>query len=135
MTNATGLAVPKGSDRTISSASTIAGDQVSEKANYSSGGEDESRANNLQEKLDDVSSTVADDVSDDTEYPSGIKMVFIVVALVMSVFLLSLDMVSRAFNCPLLPQTCRNTTDTFTCRPLLPPPFLKSPTSSRVLIK
>ncbi|KAF5127878.1 putative efflux pump gsfJ [Metarhizium anisopliae] len=100
MTSATGLAVPKGSDRNISSASTIAGDQVSEKANYSSGSEDERRANNIQEKHDDVSSTVADDASDDIEYPSGIKMVFIVVALVMSVFLLSLDMTIVATAIP-----------------------------------
>ena len=39
---------------------------------------------------------VADEPTEpDAEYPSGFKMLFIVVALVLSVFLLSLDMVSR----------------------------------------
>lgn len=93
MAPTTGLEVPKDSDRTVSSASTIAGDQLSEKAAYLSGGDDE-KQQDKQEKQDDVSSNAATDVPDDTEYPSGIKMFFIVVALVMSIFLLSLDMVS-----------------------------------------
>lgn len=93
----TGLEVPRDSDRTVSSASTIAGDQVSEKANYLSGGED-NQHDEKQEKQDEVSSNAATDVADETEYPSGIKMVFIVVALVMSIFLLSLDMVSIPFS-------------------------------------
>ncbi|OAA46137.1 Major facilitator superfamily domain, general substrate transporter [Metarhizium rileyi] len=95
MTAATGLGVPKDSDRTISSASTIAGDQVSNKAAYLSGAESEK-----QEKHEDVSSNAATDVADDIEYPSGLKMLFIVVALVMSIFLLSLDMTIVATAIP-----------------------------------
>lgn len=41
-----------------------------------------------------VDSPVPNEELADDEYPSGIKMFFIVLALVLSVFLLSLDMVS-----------------------------------------
>lgn len=50
-----------------------------------------------EKQLDSVVESSAEDGElREDEYPSGIKMFFIVVALVMSVFLLSLDMVSLA---------------------------------------
>jgi hypothetical protein len=96
MSEARGLEVPKDSGRTVSSASTIAGDQVSDKAAYLSGGDDDKHDESLEklEKQDEVASTAATEVPDEIEYPSGIKLLFIVVALVMSIFLLALDMVS-----------------------------------------
>lgn len=76
-----------------SSASTLA----SEKAGYLSAGEEE-RDEAKAVKHDGVPSSAADE---DVEYPTGFKMFFIVVALVMSIFLLSLDMVCRCCFLPL----------------------------------
>lgn len=45
--------------------------------------------------------TAAEDlagVQDPEEYPTGARLIFIVVALVLSIFLMALDMVSDAFN-------------------------------------
>lgn len=53
------------------------------------------------EKQEEIASVQNDELSED-EYPSGIKMFFIVLALVLSVFLLSLDMVSLTLSCILL---------------------------------
>lgn len=54
----------------------------------------------VQEKVEDstVDETVEDagDLLNDDEYPSGLKMFFIVLALVLSVFLFSLDLVRNS---------------------------------------
>lgn len=69
----------------------------------------------------------SDELSED-EYPSGTKLIFIVVALVLAIFLLALDMVSFSHIAGCLMQISE-LTDT---RPSLPPPSPKSPKSFRV---
>lgn len=54
----------------------------------------------------DAKDIPADDELRDDEYPSGIKLLFIVFALVMSIFLLALDMV-RIYNTTSLLKTDR----------------------------
>lgn len=84
------LEVPKTPNNVGSSASTLTGDvSPGEKTiGYNTPRDSESLHKKEPESTDDV---------DDVEYPSGIKMLLIVFALVMSIFLLSLDMVS---SCP-----------------------------------
>ncbi|KND91555.1 Pantothenate synthetase [Tolypocladium ophioglossoides CBS 100239] len=90
----TGLKPPPDTDRTASSASTVDGDNLSsdETVAEASAGDDEKHQDNPTKEQ-------SDELSED-EYPSGIKMVFIVVALVLSVFLLSLDMTIVATAIP-----------------------------------
>ena len=74
-----------------STASTIAGEDLAhEKAHdaSSSNGDD-----NLTEKTAQSIAPSHTDETPEAEYPSGMKMFFIVVALVFSIFLLALDMV------------------------------------------
>jgi hypothetical protein len=70
-------------------ASHLAAPQAKELEEESS---DEKRAASTKEEEDVAGSNDPDDI----EYPTGIKMFFIVVALVLSIFLLSLDMVCFA---------------------------------------
>ncbi|UKZ80414.1 hypothetical protein TrVFT333_008173 [Trichoderma virens FT-333] len=60
---------------------------------------DEKRDEKQEEKQEEIASVQNDELSED-EYPSGIKMFFIVLALVLSVFLLSLDMTIVATAIP-----------------------------------
>lgn len=66
------------------------------------------------------------EVQDDTEYPTGWTFTFIVVALVLSIFLVSLDMVCVLVHHVVVPPS-RTLTHT---RPSWQPPFLESQTSS-----
>lgn len=85
-----------------------------------------------EDVIPEPSKEVSEEPSDE-EYPSGIKMVFIVVALVLSVFLLSLDMVSLSQLSPLYLAQIQLT---FNCnRPLSQPLFPRSQMSSRVSIR
>mgnify|MGYP000959005701 CR=1 FL=1 len=82
----TKLEVPNVPDRPESTTSTLRGEDVQEKKEG--------------EELEDITDgTVdgADELSED-EYPSGIKMFFIVLALVLSVFLFSLDLVGHSIT-------------------------------------
>lgn len=93
--------VPQDGEPASSSSSTLADDHVSEKAaGYPSSVRDGGKTKDKRSKEDEVSSTAAADVADDVEYPSGIKLGFIVVALVLGVFLLSLDMTIVATAIP-----------------------------------
>lgn len=129
----TGLEVPRESGRTVSSASTLAGEHIpvfDEKPAYSSAGEEEHR-DEKGDKTDDALSSAATDTPDDTEYPTGIKFAMIVVALVLSIFLIALDMVR-------LDQTRTSELNhvlTILFRQLLPLLFPRLPTSSRVSTK
>lgn len=108
-TNKTGLQVPRDSEPPASSASTLAGDRLSEKADPQPGSVHDGEDDVQQEKKDAVASAATADAVDDNEYPTGIKMVFIVIALVMSIFLLALDMVS--FPRPPPPRLLRSSRD------------------------
>lgn len=85
-----------------STATTLSGEDLDSKTPVPSIGEDEALDLDLdldekrEEKQEEraVDSSVEDGELSEDEYPSGMKMFFIVVALVLSVFLLSLDMVS-----------------------------------------
>lgn len=79
-----------------SSATTLNGEDVDSKTPVPSLGEKDDLDLGLDEKREDtvVESPASDGELREDEYPSGLKMFFIVVALVLSVFLLSLDMVS-----------------------------------------
>ena len=74
------LTVPE-ADHTASSASTLAGDRASIPEKQADSGDETAK------------SEIGAEMSDD-EYPKGVKMVFIVVALVLGIFLIALDMVS-----------------------------------------
>ncbi|KAJ3536214.1 hypothetical protein NM208_g6820 [Fusarium decemcellulare] len=84
----TKLEVPQNQERPESTASTLRGEEVQEKKEE-------------QEDVDVTDGTIdgGDDLSED-EYPSGIKMFFIVLALVLSVFLFSLDLTIVATAIP-----------------------------------
>lgn len=113
------LAVPQGPERPESTTSTLRGED------------------NIQEKKqeEEVASegegaTVAGEDVDEAEYPTGIKMFFIVLALVLSVFLFSLDLVSHPLTHLYKPfQKLTNP------RLSSQPPFLRSQRSSKVLTK
>lgn len=91
------LDVPRvGNAWAASTASTIAGDDLlHEKAHHdvSSSNED-----NYTEKTTQSIASSHTDEAPEEEYPSGMKMFFIVVALVFSIFLLALDMVCSSTN-------------------------------------
>lgn len=97
----TSLDVPKTPNNVASSASTLAGDvSPGEKTlEYNTPRDSES----LHKKEEAVPEPSNPDDEDNIEYPSGFKMLLIVFALVMSIFLLSLDMVR-----PLPPATQSN---------------------------
>lgn len=120
MPSTTGLEVPRDTDHTVSSASTLAGDHLSSDEKVI-----EPRASGDEKHEDSVKEQVQSDELSEDEYPSGIKMVFIVVALVLSIFLLSLDMVR--FKHP-ASESEHGLTLT---RPLSQLPFPKSRMSSR----
>lgn len=83
----TSLDVPRlDSGWATSVASTVAGDEYTNEKVPGSNASD-------NEKHDDATVTSQQPTQDEEEYPSGMKMFFIVVALVCSIFLLSLDMV------------------------------------------
>jgi hypothetical protein len=79
------LDVPKGTERPVSTASTLRGEDAmiekKEDGGLTDGGE---TLDGTLESQDEV---------DLSEYPSGMKMAFIVIALVLSIFLVALDMV------------------------------------------
>lgn len=79
-----------------STATTLNGEDFDSKTPVPSLGEKDDLDLGLDEKHQDtvVESAAEDGELREDEYPSGIKMFFIVLALVLSVFLLSLDMVS-----------------------------------------
>lgn len=79
-----------------SSATTLNGEDLDSKTPVPSLGEKDDLDLGFDEKREDtvVESPAEDGELREDEYPSGIKMFFIVLALVLSVFLLSLDMVS-----------------------------------------
>jgi hypothetical protein len=81
-----------------STATTLNGEDFDSKTPVPSIGDGDNLDLDLDEKRDgqvvDTPASVQDDELREDEYPSGLKMFFIVVALVLSVFLLSLDMVS-----------------------------------------
>ena len=87
------LAVPEDGSRPISSTTTLAGDAASrvKKLQEKSAEDSESTSKN-----EDSSNSGETDEPEDTEYPSGFRLFFIVVALVMSVFLVALDMVRES---------------------------------------
>lgn len=93
-----GLGVPRDTDRPVSSAaSTLAGERTSvdekpvDTPNAVAGADPEKQdSESVMKGEQDPGSS--DELSED-EYPKGIKLAFIVVALVLSIFLLSLDMV------------------------------------------
>lgn len=83
------LDVPKDEQQPVSSASTVAAEpSFIEKIDDTSARDSESIT-----KDEDAGSANDAGEPDDIEYPTGAKMFFIVVALVMSIFLLSLDQV------------------------------------------
>ncbi|UNI20457.1 hypothetical protein JDV02_006542 [Purpureocillium takamizusanense] len=104
-TTTSGLGVPRDTDRPVSSAaSTLAGERTSVDEKPADGNNVTAGANS--EKLDSESlkkgeqdQGVSDELSED-EYPKGVKLAFIVVALVLSIFLLSLDMTIVATAIP-----------------------------------
>ncbi|KYK61950.1 efflux pump antibiotic resistance protein [Drechmeria coniospora] len=100
-TTQTGLGVPRRSDHTVSSASTLAGDRPSSSdEKVTDPGAGSTAADDEKSRHDDnFSDRPPDELSDD-EYPSGVKLVFIVIALVLSIFLLSLDMTIVATAIP-----------------------------------
>lgn len=113
----TKLEVPDVPDRPESTTSTLRGEDVQEKKEG--------------EELEDVTDGTVDggDELSEDEYPSGIKMFFIVLALVLSVFLFSLDLVS----CQHYPLTTQHAD--FIARLSLPPLSPRSLKSSRVLTR
>lgn len=93
-------------------------------------GLDEKREDKPDEKREEttVDSPVQNEELAEDEYPSGLKMFFIVLALVLSVFLLSLDMVSLYDldqDIEIEANTC------FFCRQSWQPLFPRLPTNSR----
>ena len=80
------LEVPEVPDRPESTTSTLRGEDVQEK-----------KEDQEVEDIDDGTVDGGDELSED-EYPSGIKMFFIVLALVLSVFLFSLDLVGHSLT-------------------------------------
>ncbi|KAI8717511.1 MFS domain-containing protein [Fusarium sp. LHS14.1] len=82
------LEVPEVPDRPESTTSTLRGEDVQEK-----------KEDQEVEDIDDGTVDGGDELSED-EYPSGIKMFFIVLALVLSVFLFSLDLTIVATAIP-----------------------------------
>ncbi|KAJ6443170.1 major facilitator superfamily transporter [Purpureocillium lavendulum] len=100
-----GLGVPRDTDRPVSSAaSTLAGERTSvdekpvDHANGIASGDDGKHDGASIEKQEQDQGA-SDELSED-EYPKGIKLAFIVVALVLSIFLLSLDMTIVATAIP-----------------------------------
>lgn len=80
-----------------STATTLNGEDLDSKTPVPSIGENEDALDlDIDEKRDGttIDTPVQEEELSEDEYPSGLKMFFIVVALVLSVFLLSLDMVS-----------------------------------------
>ncbi|KAF7554898.1 hypothetical protein G7046_g6689 [Stylonectria norvegica] len=88
----TALEVPAEHERAASAASTLRGDDVVDEKK----GDDEGT---LDGDVGTDEQSEGDELNDD-EYPSGLKMFFIVIALVLSVFLLSLDMTIVATAIP-----------------------------------
>ncbi|KAM5354227.1 hypothetical protein ACJ41O_000877 [Fusarium nematophilum] len=85
----TKLEVPQGPDRPESTASTLRGEEPIQ----------EKKEQQEDEDITDGTVDGGDDLNED-EYPSGIKMFFIVTALVLSVFLFSLDLTIVATAIP-----------------------------------
>lgn len=87
----TTLDVPRDTVHSPSAATTLAGEDMMEDKTRDSG----SSARGDDEKSLRHSSDIPSDQLRDDEYPSGFQMFFIILALVLGVFLLSLDMVSN----------------------------------------
>ncbi|KAG9251887.1 major facilitator superfamily transporter [Emericellopsis atlantica] len=93
------LKVPQTGDRSASSASTLHGEPLSlHEKDAVNGSSARDSASILTSKPE--ANTMTPEAEDDIEYPTGIKMAFIVVALVLSIFLLSLDMTIVATAIP-----------------------------------
>lgn len=83
-------------DQATSKASTLAGDNLSEHKTIdltSPANEPEIHDEKTQDGASSPKLSSVHTPEDEDEYPTGIKMFFIVLALVLSIFLLSLDMV------------------------------------------
>ncbi|RMJ12577.1 hypothetical protein BHE90_008421 [Fusarium euwallaceae] len=90
------LEVPEVPDRPESATSTLRGEDLQEKK------EEDVQDKKEDEEVEDVTDGTVDggDELSEDEYPSGIKMFFIVLALVLSVFLFSLDLTIVATAIP-----------------------------------
>ncbi|RSL85776.1 hypothetical protein CEP51_003150 [Fusarium floridanum] len=91
------LEVPEVPDRPESATSTLRGEDLQEKKK-----EEDVQDKKEDEEVEDVTDGTVDggDELSEDEYPSGIKMFFIVLALVLSVFLFSLDLTIVATAIP-----------------------------------
>lgn len=88
------LEVPRDHERPTSTASTVVNEDVPSVIDEKVG-RDQDNASDKGSETEKASKkdVEAGEEDDGVEYPSGLKMFFIVLALVLSVFLLSLDMV------------------------------------------
>ncbi|KAH7163525.1 major facilitator superfamily domain-containing protein [Dactylonectria estremocensis] len=86
----TTLEVPKGTERPVSTASTLRGEDITQEKK-----QDDGTTTDGEATLDGT-----DDEIDLSEYPTGLKMFFIVLALVLSIFLVALDMTIVATAIP-----------------------------------
>lgn len=108
---ANALDIPKETGRPVSMASTLTSDQATVINDEKMGNDaaSEKGAGSVRPGTEDSKAAVvrndAGDGDDDNEYPSGLKMAFIVVALVLGIFLLALDMV-RPFPPPAMTCSC-----------------------------
>lgn len=78
------LGVPREPERPVSTASTLRGEDLSQEKKQ----QDDGTTTDGEATLDGT-----EDEVDLSEYPTGLKMFFIVLALVLSIFLVALDMV------------------------------------------
>jgi hypothetical protein len=83
------LEVPATTDRPESTTSTLRGEDVQEKKKEEGQTDEDVEAGTVQGNSDS-------DSPEEDDYPTGINMFFIVLALVMAVFLFSLDLVRYA---------------------------------------
>lgn len=89
---------PASSGVATSAASTVVGSEFAhEKAHDSASSHSGTDHDHLNEKdvVEASEEQTPDESIDDTEYPTGMKLFFIVLALIFSIFLLALDMVSH----------------------------------------
>lgn len=121
-----GLDVPRDQERAVSTASTLHEEEIPSVLDEKVGQETDNGSDKASEKASkqDQELGIAGD-EPEQEYPSGFKMFFIVLALVLSVFLLSLDMVRP------LPWESLYDDRSDLQRPSLLQLFPKSPTSLR----
>jgi hypothetical protein len=128
----TGLVPPRDDDVVPSTAaSTIAVDEekLSKKLDIT-----DNEATDIDGTTSDGEGSVAATTAD---YPEGLRMVFIVVALVLSIFLVALDMVGTPFIIHIYTVVCKPSflILTLVYRPLWPQPSLRLQMNSMALIR